>query len=85
MSLCPLNLQVAPTLPPFMQSVSFQPATDNRSNFTSDKAFHTFKKQRCRSRKRAGLIWVWRSESDSGLLVSLLQGRVLRAAAGVGR
>uniref|UniRef100_A0A3Q3WJ50 Codanin-1 C-terminal domain-containing protein n=1 Tax=Mola mola TaxID=94237 RepID=A0A3Q3WJ50_MOLML len=24
----------------------FQPATDNRSNFNSDKAFHTFKKQR---------------------------------------
>ncbi|XP_048831312.1 codanin-1 isoform X2 [Brienomyrus brachyistius] len=38
--------KVAPTLPPFMQSVSFQPATDNRSNFSSDKAFHTFKKQR---------------------------------------
>uniref|UniRef100_A0A3B3S8G3 Codanin 1 n=1 Tax=Paramormyrops kingsleyae TaxID=1676925 RepID=A0A3B3S8G3_9TELE len=38
--------RAAPTLPPFMQSVSFQPATDNRSNFSSDKAFHTFKKQR---------------------------------------
>ncbi|XP_023683181.1 codanin-1 isoform X2 [Paramormyrops kingsleyae] len=38
--------KAAPTLPPFMQSVSFQPATDNRSNFSSDKAFHTFKKQR---------------------------------------
>uniref|UniRef100_A0A3B3YRB3 Codanin-1 C-terminal domain-containing protein n=1 Tax=Poecilia mexicana TaxID=48701 RepID=A0A3B3YRB3_9TELE len=30
----------------FIHSVPFQPATDNRSNFGSDKAFHTFKKQR---------------------------------------
>lgn len=30
----------------FIHSVPFQPATDNRSNFSSDKAFHTFKKQR---------------------------------------
>ncbi|OCT68578.1 hypothetical protein XELAEV_18039879mg [Xenopus laevis] len=33
-------------LPPAIQSVSFQPETDNRSNFTSDRAFHIFKKQR---------------------------------------
>uniref|UniRef100_A0A8C2A5W5 Codanin 1 n=1 Tax=Cyprinus carpio TaxID=7962 RepID=A0A8C2A5W5_CYPCA len=26
--------------------IPFQPATDNRSNFSSDRAFHTFKKQR---------------------------------------
>ncbi|XP_066550312.1 codanin-1 isoform X2 [Amia ocellicauda] len=38
--------KVSPTLPPSIQSVSFQPATDNRSNFSNDKAFHTFKKQR---------------------------------------
>ncbi|XP_061700541.1 codanin-1 isoform X2 [Syngnathoides biaculeatus] len=30
----------------FIHSVPFQPATDNRFNFSSDKAFHTFKKQR---------------------------------------
>uniref|UniRef100_A0A4W6BUF9 Codanin 1 n=1 Tax=Lates calcarifer TaxID=8187 RepID=A0A4W6BUF9_LATCA len=30
----------------FIHSVPFRPATDNRSNFGSDKAFHTFKKQR---------------------------------------
>ncbi|XP_034015886.1 codanin-1 [Thalassophryne amazonica] len=30
----------------FIHSVPFQPDTDNRSNFSSDKAFHTFKKQR---------------------------------------
>ncbi|KAI4873318.1 hypothetical protein NFI96_029066, partial [Prochilodus magdalenae] len=30
----------------FIHSVPFQPATDNRTNFSSDKAFHTFKKQR---------------------------------------
>ncbi|XP_074091300.1 codanin-1 isoform X3 [Macrotis lagotis] len=28
------------------QAVSFQPETDNRANFSSDRAFHTFKKQR---------------------------------------
>ncbi|XP_054828589.1 codanin-1 isoform X2 [Eublepharis macularius] len=33
-------------LPSSVQSVSFQPETDNRSNFSSDKAFHIFKKQR---------------------------------------
>ncbi|NXO10575.1 CDAN1 protein, partial [Oriolus oriolus] len=34
-------------LPPCsVQSVSFQPETDNRSNFPSDRAFHIFKKQR---------------------------------------
>ncbi|KAM6460593.1 codanin-1 isoform 1-T1 [Liasis olivaceus] len=33
-------------LPSCVQSVSFQPETDNRSNFSSDKAFHIFKKQR---------------------------------------
>ncbi|XP_036398337.1 codanin-1 [Megalops cyprinoides] len=38
--------KVSPTLSPFIQSVPFQPATDNRSNFCSDKAFHIFKKQR---------------------------------------
>lgn len=35
-----------PTPPLFVHSVPFQPATDNRSNFSSDRAFHTFKKQR---------------------------------------
>ncbi|KAG9336800.1 hypothetical protein JZ751_003148 [Albula glossodonta] len=40
------SAKVSPTLPPFIQSVSFQPSTDNRSNFSSDRAFHTFKKQR---------------------------------------
>ncbi|KAI4804849.1 hypothetical protein KUCAC02_026461 [Chaenocephalus aceratus] len=30
----------------FIHSVPFQPATDNRSNFGSDRAFHIFKKQR---------------------------------------
>uniref|UniRef100_A0A8B9K3B1 Codanin 1 n=1 Tax=Astyanax mexicanus TaxID=7994 RepID=A0A8B9K3B1_ASTMX len=30
----------------FIHSVPFQPATDNRTNFSSDKAFHIFKKQR---------------------------------------
>ncbi|XP_077178853.1 codanin-1 [Paroedura picta] len=33
-------------LPSSVQSVSFQPETDDRSNFSSDKAFHIFKKQR---------------------------------------
>ncbi|XP_068607900.1 codanin-1 [Brachionichthys hirsutus] len=37
---------LAPSVPTFIHSVPFQPATDNRSNFSSDKAFHTFKKQR---------------------------------------
>ncbi|KAJ8401134.1 hypothetical protein AAFF_G00387160 [Aldrovandia affinis] len=40
------SAKMSPTLPPFIQSVPFQPATDNRSNFSSDRAFHTFKKQR---------------------------------------
>jgi len=39
-------LQLSPSVSTFIHSVSFQPATDNRSNFISDKAFHTFKKQR---------------------------------------
>ncbi|XP_030642245.1 codanin-1 [Chanos chanos] len=38
--------KVFPTLPTFIHSVPFQPATDNRSNFSNDKAFHIFKKQR---------------------------------------
>ncbi|XP_062325661.1 codanin-1 isoform X2 [Osmerus eperlanus] len=38
--------KVSPTVSPFIHSVPFQPATDNRSNFSSDKAFHIFKKQR---------------------------------------
>lgn len=38
--------KVPPSPPLFVHSVPFQPATDNRSNFSSDKAFHTFKKQR---------------------------------------
>ncbi|XP_028677418.1 codanin-1 [Erpetoichthys calabaricus] len=38
--------KVSLLVPSTIQSVSFQPATDNRSNFSSDKAFHTFKKQR---------------------------------------
>ncbi|KAL4656166.1 codanin-1 [Arapaima gigas] len=38
--------KVSATLHAFIQSVPFQPATDNRSNFGSNKAFHTFKKQR---------------------------------------
>lgn len=41
-----MNLQVSPSLPAFIHSVPFQPATDNRSNFSCDKAFHIFKKQR---------------------------------------
>ncbi|XP_061096062.1 codanin-1 isoform X2 [Conger conger] len=40
------SAKVSPSMPPFIQSVPFQPATDNRSNFSSDRAFHTFKKQR---------------------------------------
>lgn len=39
-------VQVSLLLPSSVQSVSFQPETDNRSNFSSDKAFHIFKKQR---------------------------------------
>lgn len=39
-------LQLSPSVSAFIHSVPFQPATDNRSNFGSDKAFHTFKKQR---------------------------------------
>nr|XP_060616983.1 codanin-1 isoform X2 [Anolis sagrei ordinatus] len=38
--------KVSLLLPSCVQSVSFQPETDNRSNFSSDKAFHIFKKQR---------------------------------------
>ncbi|KFO63609.1 Codanin-1, partial [Corvus brachyrhynchos] len=38
--------KVSLLLPCSVQSVSFQPETDNRSNFPSDRAFHMFKKQR---------------------------------------
>ncbi|KAG7256787.1 hypothetical protein CRUP_017026, partial [Coryphaenoides rupestris] len=38
--------KLSPSASTFIYSVPFQPATDNRSNFSSDKAFHTFKKQR---------------------------------------
>ncbi|XP_076013891.1 codanin-1 isoform X2 [Genypterus blacodes] len=38
--------KLSPSVSTFIHSVSFQPATDNRSNFSSNKAFHTFKKQR---------------------------------------
>ncbi|KAM3870947.1 LOW QUALITY PROTEIN: codanin-1 [Diretmus argenteus] len=38
--------KLSPSSSTFIHSVPFQPATDNRSNFNSDKAFHTFKKQR---------------------------------------
>ncbi|XP_041070600.1 codanin-1 isoform X1 [Carcharodon carcharias] len=38
--------QVSLALPSVIQSVPFQPETDNRSNFTSDRAFQNFKKQR---------------------------------------
>ncbi|KAM6960671.1 codanin-1 [Aplochiton taeniatus] len=38
--------KLSPSVATFIHSVSFQPATDNRSNFSSDKAFHIFKKQR---------------------------------------
>uniref|UniRef100_A0A8C3P572 Codanin-1 C-terminal domain-containing protein n=1 Tax=Chrysemys picta bellii TaxID=8478 RepID=A0A8C3P572_CHRPI len=38
--------KVSLLLPSSVQSVSFQPETDNRSNFPSDRAFHIFKKQR---------------------------------------
>uniref|UniRef100_A0A8B9K5W1 Codanin 1 n=1 Tax=Astyanax mexicanus TaxID=7994 RepID=A0A8B9K5W1_ASTMX len=38
--------KVIPDLHTFIHSVPFQPATDNRTNFSSDKAFHIFKKQR---------------------------------------
>ncbi|KAF4017347.1 hypothetical protein G4228_008701 [Cervus hanglu yarkandensis] len=37
---------VSLAMPPSAQAVSFQPETDNRANFSSDRAFHTFKKQR---------------------------------------
>ncbi|GAA6223312.1 codanin-1 [Lates japonicus] len=37
---------LSPSVSTFIHSVPFRPATDNRSNFGSDKAFHTFKKQR---------------------------------------
>ncbi|XDV43496.1 hypothetical protein PO909_011973 [Leuciscus waleckii] len=38
--------KVLPSPPLFVHSVPFQAATDNRSNFISDRGFHTFKKQR---------------------------------------
>ncbi|XP_013871971.1 codanin-1, partial [Austrofundulus limnaeus] len=38
--------KLSPSVTTFIHSVPFQPATDNRSNFGSDKGFHTFKKQR---------------------------------------
>ncbi|XP_077395358.1 codanin-1 isoform X2 [Festucalex cinctus] len=38
--------KLSPSVSTFIHSVPFQPDTDNRSNFSSDKAFHTFKKQR---------------------------------------
>ncbi|KAK7904444.1 hypothetical protein WMY93_017051 [Mugilogobius chulae] len=38
--------KLSPSASTFIHSVPFEPATDNRSNFGSDKAFHTFKKQR---------------------------------------
>ncbi|XP_066133036.1 codanin-1 isoform X3 [Saccopteryx bilineata] len=38
--------KVSLAMPPSVQAVSFQPETDNRTNFSSDRAFHTFKKQR---------------------------------------
>ncbi|XP_045142391.1 codanin-1 [Echinops telfairi] len=38
--------KVSVVMPPSAQAVSFQPETDNRANFSSDRAFHTFKKQR---------------------------------------
>ncbi|XP_045395624.1 codanin-1 isoform X2 [Lemur catta] len=38
--------KVSLEMPPSTQAVSFQPETDNRANFSSDRAFHTFKKQR---------------------------------------
>ncbi|XP_075387380.1 codanin-1 isoform X2 [Tenrec ecaudatus] len=38
--------KVSMVMPPSAQAVSFQPETDNRANFSSDRAFHTFKKQR---------------------------------------
>lgn len=43
-----LSPQVLPSHPTFIHTVPFQPATDNRTNFSSDKAFHIFKKQRYR-------------------------------------
>uniref|UniRef100_A0A3P8P1P8 Codanin-1 C-terminal domain-containing protein n=2 Tax=Astatotilapia calliptera TaxID=8154 RepID=A0A3P8P1P8_ASTCA len=38
--------KLSPSVSTFIHSVPFQPDTDNRSNFSSDKAFHIFKKQR---------------------------------------
>uniref|UniRef100_H3DPL6 Codanin 1 n=1 Tax=Tetraodon nigroviridis TaxID=99883 RepID=H3DPL6_TETNG len=38
--------KLSPSVSTFIHSVPFEPATDNRSNFSSDRAFHTFKKQR---------------------------------------
>uniref|UniRef100_A0A3B4AD38 Codanin-1 C-terminal domain-containing protein n=1 Tax=Periophthalmus magnuspinnatus TaxID=409849 RepID=A0A3B4AD38_9GOBI len=42
--------KLSPSVSTFIHSVPFEPATDNRSNFGSDKAFHTFKKQRLSQR-----------------------------------
>ncbi|XP_073494956.1 codanin-1 [Phyllobates terribilis] len=38
--------KVSLLFPSTLHSVSFQPETDNRSNFPSDRSFHIFKKQR---------------------------------------
>ncbi|XP_011613474.2 codanin-1 [Takifugu rubripes] len=38
--------KLSPSVSTFIHSVPFEPATDNRTNFNSDRAFHTFKKQR---------------------------------------
>ncbi|XP_014871855.1 codanin-1 [Poecilia latipinna] len=38
--------KLSPSASTFIHSVPFQPATDNRSNFGSDKAFHPLKKKR---------------------------------------
>ncbi|TSN67084.1 Codanin-1 [Bagarius yarrelli] len=38
--------KVIPSHTAVIHTVPFQPATDNRTNFSSDKAFHIFKKQR---------------------------------------
>ncbi|KAG5857912.1 hypothetical protein ANANG_G00024430 [Anguilla anguilla] len=40
------SAKASPSMPPFIQSVPFQPATDNALPLSSDRAFHTFKKQR---------------------------------------
>ncbi|KAK2533218.1 Cdan1 [Columba livia] len=48
--------KVSLLLPCSVQSVSFQPETDNRSNFPSDRAFHIFKKQREEQPNVSGVI-----------------------------